>query len=103
VNPLEAAALIIALFLPLAWLVRRELAKLENPDYLRAHGVVIVLEEVLNKHSAPIGRYMERPIWGSVTFLGMVYRFDRVAGPREKEKIGRGELYLEPGIIYITD
>jgi hypothetical protein len=79
------------------------LDKLEDPGYLRQHGVVIVVEDVLKKRSTPIGNYMDHPIWGSVTFLGMVYRFDRIARPDEKEKIGCGELYLEPGIIYMVD
>jgi hypothetical protein len=42
-------------------------------------------------------------IWGSVTFMGMVYRFDRILEPRRKERLAAGELYLEPGLVYVTD
>jgi hypothetical protein len=102
VNPLEAAALIAAMVLPAFWLVRHELDKLDDPAYLREHGVVIVAENVLQTRSRPIGEYMGQPIWASVTFLGMVYRFDRVARPQEKEKTGPGELYLDPGLVYVA-
>ena len=102
-SPLEAAFLVLALFLPATWLVRREIDRIEDPRYLRDHGVVIVAESVLQAHSAPIGTYRGHPIWGTVTFMGMPYRFDRVALPKERERIGRGEMYLEPGLIYVTD
>ena len=101
-NALEAAALIAVLALPFHWLVQRELARLQDPRYLREHGVVIVSERALDHHSAPIGRYQGREIWGSVTFKGMLYRFDHVAQEQERERIGARELYLSPGLVYVT-
>lgn len=82
---------------------RRELDKLDDPGYLRRHGVVIVSPAVLEAHSAPIGRYQDREIWGSVTFKGMRYRFDRVVSEKERERISARELYLAPGLVYVTD
>ena len=102
-NPLEAAVLIAVISLPAWWLVQRELDKLDDPAYLRDHGVVIVAETALQAHSAPIGTYLGHPIWGSLTFKGMRYRFDRVISRKKKEQIGKGELYLDPGLVYVTD
>ena len=102
-NALEACVLVALLALPFHWLVRRELDKLDDPGYLRRHGVVIVSPAVLEAHSAPIGRYRDREIWGSVTFKGMRYRFDRVVSEKERERISARELYLAPGLVYVTD
>jgi len=65
--------------------------------------VVIVHERALDERSAPIGEYMGSPIWGSVTFKGMVYRFDRIVRRRERDLTGPRELYLEPGLLYRTE
>jgi hypothetical protein len=102
-NALEAGVLVALLALPFHWLVQRELDKLGDPSYLRRHGVVIVSPAALQAHSAPIGRYMDREIWGSVTFMGMRYRYDRIVAPRERERISARELYLPPGLVYVTD
>ena len=99
-SPIDAALVVAILALPLFWLVLRECDRLEDAAYLRQHGVVIVLDRVLEAHSAPIGSYLGREIWGDVTFMGMLYRFDRVAPPREHKRIGAGELYLAPGLVY---
>jgi hypothetical protein len=45
---------------------------------------------------------MGRSIWGSVTFMGMEYRFDHVVPASHRERLAPGELYLEPGLVYIT-
>ena len=102
-NALEAGVLVALLVLPVHWLVQRELGKLDDPRYLRRHGVVIVSPAILEAHTAPIGRYLDREIWGSVTFMGMRYRFDRIVPPRERERISARELYLPPGLVYRTD
>lgn len=102
-TPIEAAILVLLLSLPLHWLVLRHFDQLGDPAYFRRHGVVIVCERALEARSAPIGEYMGRPIWGSVTFKGMEYRFDRVLDARCRERIGPGELFLDPGLVYVTD
>ena len=101
-SPLEALVVFLLFSLPVWWLLRREAAKLSDPRYLREHGVVIVSERALQAHSAPIGEYLGHPIWGSVRFMGMEYRFDRVQDARARERIGPGELFLEPGLVYTT-
>jgi hypothetical protein len=101
-SPLEAALLVAVLVLPLHILVLWQLAKLDDPAYLRTQGIVVVRECALDGHSEPIGDYAGRRIWGSVTFKGMQYRFDHSATPRDREKIGPGELWLEPGLVYVA-
>lgn len=101
-TPLEAAILVAALALAFHGIVRWQLDRLCDPAYLRGEGVVIVREEVLQAHSPAIGSYMGRSIWGSVTFLGMEYRFDHVLAPAAKERLAPGELYVNPGLVYVT-
>jgi hypothetical protein len=103
VTPLESALLILALFLPFHLLVLRQLRLLTDPAYIRRKGVVIVAEKVLEAHSAPIGCYMGHPIWATVTFMGMQYRFDHVVPRRKRNRIEARELYLDPGLVYLTD
>ena len=101
-SALEALGVFLLIALPLHWLVQRQFAKLSDPAYLRRHGVVIVSTRALQAHSAPIGEYKGQPIWGSVRFMGMDYRFDHVLDERARERLGAGELYIEPGLVYIT-
>ena len=101
-NPLEAVALIVVLLLPLHCLVQWQFSRLHDPQFLRAQGIVVVRESALDGHTDPVGEYAGCAIWGSVTFLGMIYRFDRIARPQDKEKTGPGELYLDPGLVYVA-
>jgi hypothetical protein len=102
VTPLDAAALVALLAMPLHWMVKREFDRLEDPAYLRAQGVVIVSAAAIESHAEPIGRYRGQDIWRTITFKGMEYRFDRVIPARERERLGTGELYLEPGLVYVV-
>ncbi len=99
-TPLEAALLVALGVLPFHWLIQRELARNEDPNYLRRHGVVIVRESVLQAHAERIGEYRGRPIWASVTFKGMVYCFERVAALGNETHLKPGELWVAPGLVY---
>jgi hypothetical protein len=101
-SPLEASLLISALALPLFWLVQRQFDRLDDPAYLRSVGVIIVLEQALQERTEVIGSYQGHPIWGTVTFKGARYRFSRIVRQAAKEKISAGELYLEPGLVYVV-
>jgi hypothetical protein len=35
--------------------------------------------------------------------MGMEYRFHRVQDRRKREDLAPRELYLEPGLVYVTD
>jgi hypothetical protein len=50
-----------------------------------------------------IGEYRGREIYAWVVFMGMRYRFDRVAQRAYRDWVAEGELFLEPGLIYVTD
>ena len=102
-TPIDAVLVLLVLALPLHWLVLRQFDRVCDPAYLRKQGVIVVLERALQARSEPIGQYMGQPIWATVTFMGMVYRFDRVTERRKRERIGPGELFLEPGLVYVTD
>ena len=39
----------------------------------------------------------------TVTFMGLLYRFDHIADARRRELTATRELYLDPGLIYVTD
>ena len=97
----DAALLFALLFLPLNWLVLRHFDQLVDPSYLRGCGIVICSESVIEARTTPIGEYLGRPLWGGVTFKGMQYRFDRVAEPAQRERLAAGELFLEPGLVYV--
>lgn len=102
-SAMEALVVVLLVALPWWWLVHRELAKLTDARYLRAHGIVIVSERALQARSAPIGEYMGHPIWGSVRFMDMEYRFDHVLDRKAREQLAPRELFLEPGLVYVTD
>lgn len=102
-TPLEAVLLSAVIGLPFHLLVTWQMSRLEDPAYLRQEGVVILREDALQEHTAEVGRYRDRPIWASVTFLGMCYRFDRVVPRSYRWSISERELFLEPGLVYITE
>ena len=101
-NPLEAVLLIFLVGLPFHLLVQRHLARLLDPKYLREHGVVIRREEILERRSGAIGAFSGRTIYESVTFMGMVYCFDRIAEPWYRTRVQPCEIFLEPGLIHVT-
>lgn len=102
-SALEALGVFLLIALPLHWIVQRQFAKLSDPAYLREQGVVIVSQRALQTHSEPIGEYMGQPIWATVTFMGLLYRFDHIADPRRREFTAARELYLDPGLVYVTE
>ena len=95
--------MVLVMALPAFWWVQRQFAQLSDPGYLRTQGVVIVLDKALEAHSAAIGEYQGRQIWETVTFKGMVYRFSHVIDGRKRERIEPGQLFLEPGLVYIAE
>jgi hypothetical protein len=100
-TPIDAAVLVLALTLGFLRIIYRELDKAEAEDLHRC-GIVIVRERVLEGHSQPIGEYLGHQIWRTVTFRGLVYRFDRIQGQSRREQLAPGELYLDPGLVYVT-
>lgn len=98
-NALEAAALIALLMLVFHLLLQREFGRFAQQ--LRKSGVAIEHEGFLEARGEVIGSFKGRDIYAWVAYLGMKYRFDRTV-PRCRD-VGEGELFLEPGIVYVTD
>jgi hypothetical protein len=103
VNPLEASLVIALPVLALHFLGRWYLARLDDPRYLRTQGVVVRSERALETCAAAIGYYAGHEIYAAVRFKGMRYRFDRVAPRSYRFELAPGELYLEPGLVYLLD
>ena len=97
-----AIASILILLLPLHLKLKELLGRLGTPAYLREVGVIILHPQALDSCGDIIGRYADASIYGTVTFKGMVYEFDRITDPGYKYYICRDELYLDPGLIYIA-
>lgn len=100
-SPIEAALLVALLVLPFHLLVQYQLGRLEDPRYLRRHGIVVVQASAIEVHGATIGTYRGCEIWDSVVVAGLRYRFDHVVPPETAERTGPGELFLEPGLLYV--
>jgi hypothetical protein len=64
---------------------------------------VIVSTRAIQSHTQAIGEYVGQPIWASVRFMGMDYRFDHVLDRRARERLSPRELFLEPGLVYATE
>jgi hypothetical protein len=103
VSPIEAALLVVIVALPFHIAMQVALSRLEDPGYIRRKGVVIVRESALSGHEGCLGQYEGHEIWATVTFKGMTYRFSRVARPGYRQSIHERELYLDPGLVYLTD
>lgn len=100
-SPIGAALLVAALALGFHFVVRWQLGLLASPRYLRKHGVVICSEAAVQYSGEVIGSYRGCDIHESVIFMGMRYRFERVATPSYRVKAR--ELLLAPGLVYVTD
>ena len=73
-SPIDAALLILILALPLFWLVLREFDRLDDPAYLREHGVVIVLFVPIFLPMLP--HFGIDPIlWGTLVFVNLQAAF----------------------------
>lgn len=101
-NALEAAALVLLLLLPLHLLVQRELRRLCDPRHIRESGVTIENTAAIERRGDIVGFYSGSEIYAEVVFMQMVYRFDRIAPQAYRHRVGPRELYLEPGLVYVT-
>lgn len=100
-SPIEAALLVAALALPLHLLVQWHLGLLSSPRYLRKHGVVICRKDAVQYSAEVIGSHRGCDIHACVIFMGMKYRFERIATP--SYQVRSRELLLAPGLVYVTD
>jgi hypothetical protein len=89
-------------FAPAILLLRRHLRLLHDPSYLLRYGVIVRRFEALDNVAEIIGRYRDSNIYRYVTFKGMRYDFERVVPIPRFFQIGPNELFVEPGIVYVT-
>ena len=94
--------LVLGLTLPFHLLVMHQFARWESPEYYRRYGVIIRRPEALEAFGEVIGHYRGAPIHDSVTFKGLKYRFAGIVSPRYTARIDENELYIEPGLLYLT-
>jgi hypothetical protein len=102
-NALEAVALVLLMMLPLNLFVQRELRRLSDPDHIHAHGATVERDSAVERRGEVVGSYWGCDIYAEVVFMDMVYRFDRIAPQNYRYRVGPRELYLEPGLVYVTD
>jgi hypothetical protein len=92
---------VVAMMFPI-WMVVREARGATGARYWQRVGVVVSSERALDSVSEVVGRYMDGNIYGSLTFQGVRYDFDRVASPAYKNVLRGRALYLEPGVVYVV-
>lgn len=96
------ALILAASYLPIFILLRRHLARLNDPSNFLRHGVILRRWDALDSVAEIIGRYRGSDIYRYVTFKGMRYDFERVVPVPRQFEIGPKELFLEPGIVYVA-
>ena len=99
---LSCVLIMLAIVLPLHWAVMHELERRESPEYFRRYGVIVKRQEALDATAHVVGTYRGAAIHRSVTFKGMVYEFAGVVPPQYQKRIDENELYIEPGLLYVT-
>jgi hypothetical protein len=94
--------LVLALTLPLRLLAIRLIDHADSPEYFRRHGVIVKRFEALDDIGEVVGQYHGRPIYGSLGFKGMHYEFAGVVPPDYRQRVKHCQLYLEPGLLYLS-
>jgi len=64
--------------------------------------VIIKRIEALDATGEVIGCYLGAPIFGRADFKGMAYEFVGVVPAKYPTRIRENELYLDPGLLYVT-
>jgi hypothetical protein len=102
-DPLQAAVLIVLLMVPFHLLVQSQLRQMRRAFRERRCGVALDTEEGLEARGEVIGRYDGADIHAWVSFMGLRYRFDRVAPRSYARRVREQELFLKRGLVYTVD
>jgi len=102
VENLYVIVIPLATYLLLERVVRWCREREQSPEYLRKNGVIVKLIEALDATSEVIGSYRGTPIFGRVDFKGMAYEFAGVLPTTRMARIRENQLYLPPGLLYVT-
>jgi hypothetical protein len=101
-DALYGIVTVLAAVVPLYWGVMTQLERWESPESLRRHGAIIKHLDALEMTGEVVGRYLDAPIYGTLGFKGMVYEFAGVVPVHYQRRIDENELYLAPGLLYLT-
>jgi hypothetical protein len=93
---------ILCILLPLHMLLMREFDRWMHAENIRREGVIVRRFDALDDASEVIGSYRGANIHRTVTFHGMRYEFSGVFPPGRHGALHRDELYLDPGLLYIS-
>lgn len=92
------SALLVA---PLHLLVEREIRRVVAAEDDRMRRIVRQPEQC-DELGPVIGFFNGATIYGTVKHLGSVYDYDRIAPPRYDRVLGQHELFVNPGLVYVT-
>lgn len=93
---------IAAAIVPPYLIMKAEWRKLRDGDYLRETGVFIRKLAALDAVAEVIGRFNGADIYRYVVFKGMRYDFDHIVPVHLPREVRERELFLEPGVVYVT-
>lgn len=96
---LVLTAILIA---PVHLAIEREVSRIVRAEDDRNRRVVREPAQKCDALGPVIGFYNGATIYENVTYEGMVYAFDRLAPPRYDRMLEANELYLDPGLVYVT-
>jgi hypothetical protein len=99
---LKLAFYMMCVLVPLHMLMAHEFHRWQRELATRRHGVIVHRFDALDDASEVIGIYSGVEIHRTVTFQGVQYEFFGVAPSREEGMLRRDELYLDPGLLYIS-
>ena len=102
-EAVQFVLIVVSLLLPFHLTVQWQLERLSDPRQIRASGAAIDQEQELEARSSVIGHYQGHEIYDAVQFMGMRYRFDRVSPHWYRHYVAQRELFVEPGLVYVTD
>ncbi len=93
---------ILCVLVPLHMLMAHEFHRWQRELSARRHGVIVHRFEALDEASEVIGIYGGVEIHRTVTFQGVQYEFFGVAPSGGQAKLRQDELYLDPGLLYVS-
>lgn len=99
---LKLAFCMLCIVVPLHMLMAFEFRRWQRDVASRRHGVVVHRFDALDDASEVIGNYGGVEIHRTVTFKGVQYEFFGVAPSRDGGGLRRDQLYLDPGLLYIS-
>jgi hypothetical protein len=99
---LKLAFYILCVLVPLHMLMAHEYCRWQRELSARRHGVIVDRFDALDDASEVIGIYRGVEIHDTVTFQGVRYEFFGVAPSGKQDRLRGDELYLDPGLLYVS-